>query len=248
MAFARSLEQNGCGTAICTGRAKTCSRIRIFEGPEHSQPRTPSRHGAYDENDGNHVSFTTRCWLVPFRYRAGLAFAEVIGAMSSHNEPFVVERPSDSPLSMDISDGMSPSTTALANFASKLKLPPSWVGMSGYLAAGVLLGVVLILTLSIGQNNEDAAAGMSPDATTDTIVRLHSKDITSTCWQGIDNREQARLTVALEIGIDGKVRYAAASGETAAMRHCVEAHVQSWEFLPQQRALTMALPFEIDRR
>ena len=56
------------------------------------------------------------------------------------------------------------------------------------------------------------------------------------------------MTVALEVGVDGKIRYAAASGESAAMRECVETHVKSWEFLPQAQAQTMALPFEVDRK
>jgi hypothetical protein len=44
------------------------------------------------------------------------------------------------------------------------------------------------------------------------------------------------------------VQYAAASGETHAMRGCIEAHVKSWEFLPQLQTQSMALPFEVDRR
>jgi hypothetical protein len=83
---------------------------------------------------------------------------------------------------------------------------------------------------------------------TDNIVHLHARDIGSTCWQGYDRTSPARLTVALEVGIDGKIRYAAASGETNTLRGCVEAHVKGWEFLPQSQAQTMVLPFEVDRR
>ena len=63
-----------------------------------------------------------------------------------------------------------------------------------------------------------------------------------------DSPRPARLTVALEVGVDGRVRRATASGETTAMRGCVEAHVKAWEFLPQQAPQAMALPFEVDRR
>jgi hypothetical protein len=31
------------------------------------------------------------------------------------------------------------------------------------------------------------------------------------------------------------------------MRSCVEAHVRTWEFLPQAQPTAMALPFEVDR-
>ena len=37
-------------------------------------------------------------------------------------------------------------------------------------------------------------------------------------------------------------------GEPAAVRACVEAHVKSWEFLPQATSSQMVLPFEIDPR
>ncbi len=155
------------------------------------------------------------------------------------------ERPSDAPISMDVSGSMQVPPTGLAALTSKI--PPSWVGMSGYLVAGIFLGLVLILALSIGRTS-DAAAATSPNAVTDNVVRLHSEHLGSSCWQGYEKAGPARLTVALEVGIDGKIRYAAASGETAALRSCVEAHVKAWEFLPQQQAQTMALPFEVDRR
>ena len=156
------------------------------------------------------------------------------------------ERPSDAPISMDVSGSMRVPPTGLTTLTSKI--PQSWVGMSGYLVAGIFLGLVLILALSIGRSTDAAAAATSPNAVTDNVVRLHSQHLGSSCWQGYEKAGPARLTVALEVGIDGKIRYAAASGETAALRSCVEAHVKAWEFLPQQQAQTMALPFEVDRR
>ena len=156
------------------------------------------------------------------------------------------DRPSDAPLAMDLSGGYPAQNAGITH---KLRIPPSWVGMSGYLVAGIFLGLVLIVALSIGRGGEaSAATGSAANAITDNIVRLHARDIGNSCWTGFEHSGPARLTVALEVGLDGKVRYAAASGETTAMRGCVEAHVQSWEFLPQVQAQTMALPFEVDRR
>jgi uncharacterized membrane protein len=128
------------------------------------------------------------------------------------------------------------------------RVPRSWLGMSGYLAAGVFLGLILILALSLTRSSDAAAAGAAPDAIVDNVVRLHGQDIGASCWHGATASGPARITVSLEVGVDGKVRYAAAAGESASMRSCVEAHVKSWEFLPQAEATTMVLPFEIDRR
>jgi hypothetical protein len=119
--------------------------------------------------------------------------------------------------------------------------------MSGYLAAGVLVGIVLIVALSIGRGNE-AAAATPTNTVNDAIVHLHATEIGATCWSGFERLGPARLTVAVEVGVDGKIRYAAASGETPTLRSCVEAHVRSWEFLPQLQAQTMALPVEVDRK
>jgi hypothetical protein len=159
----------------------------------------------------------------------------------SYSRGFSRDIVSDAPVAMEVQP------TGLAVISQKLRLPPSWVGMSGYLVAGVFLGLLLILALSIGRG-EGSAQAASPNALTDNVVHLHSQDIATTCWQGYEKLGPARLTVALEVGIDGKIRYAAASGETPAMRGCVEAHVRAWEFLPQAQAQTMALPFEVDRR
>jgi hypothetical protein len=161
--------------------------------------------------------------------------------MSFPNEYGHRERVTDAPISVDL-------TADAPREAGQMRIPPSWVGMSGYLIAGIFLGLVLILALSVGRGSEAAAAAPAANAVTDSVVHLHSRDIGNSCWQGFDKPSPARLTVALEVGIDGKIRYAAASGETAAMRGCVEAHVKSWEFLPQAQAQTMALPFEVDRR
>jgi hypothetical protein len=134
------------------------------------------------------------------------------------------------------------------------RIPQQYLGLTGYLAAGIFLGLVLIFALSIG--NASASEGpvsatttsTAANAVTDTVTRLHAREIGDSCWQGISKEGPARLTVSLEIGNDGRVRYAAAAGETPSMRSCVEAHVRSWEFLPQAQTTAMALPFEVDRR
>ena len=126
-------------------------------------------------------------------------------------------------------------------------IPRAWLGMSGYLVAGVFLGLVLIVALSMtrGSSNRSAA---SAGVVTDTIVHLASNQVSPACWRGADSDSPARVTVSLEVGLDGKVRNARAAGESPAMRACVEAHVKAWEFLPQANPSQMVLPFEIDPR
>ncbi|MBS2017032.1 MAG: hypothetical protein JST00_29360 [Deltaproteobacteria bacterium] len=161
------------------------------------------------------------------------------------------ERTSDAPLAYDTYDPngsgsiVLPPKTGLAALLDRL--PKQYVGMSGYLVAGVLLGLILIVTLSLtrGESLPPAAAG----AVTDNTVRLHGKDVGDSCWKGGSKSATTKVTVAMEIGLDGKVRRAVASGDSSAtMKSCVEAHVKGWEFLPQATATTMVLPFEIDGR
>jgi len=165
------------------------------------------------------------------------------------------DRSSDAPMAYDTHDlrGGSDASGSLiippkTGFAAILeKIPAQYVGMSGYLVAGVLLGLILIVTLSLtrGESLPPAAAG----AVTDNTVHLHGKDVGDSCWKGASRQSTAKITVSMEIGLDGKVRRAVAAGDsTATMKSCVESHVKGWEFLPQATASTMILPFEIDGR
>jgi hypothetical protein len=159
--------------------------------------------------------------------------------------PFVrtevsLDRDTDAPLAIDA----DPDNTR-ARFGWAERIPRSWIGMAGYLVAGVFLGLVLIVAL--GLTNGDARAAASAGLVTDNVVHLHARQIGESCWRGTDRSEPARLTVSLEVGLDGKVRNAIAAGESPAMRGCVEAHVRAWEFLPQAAPSQMVLPFEIDR-
>lgn len=126
-------------------------------------------------------------------------------------------------------------------------IPQAWLGMSGYLVAGVCLGLVLIVALSVARGGTTSSAA-SAGIVTDNIVHLSSNQISPACWRGADSDVPARVTVSLEVGLDGKVRSARAAGESASMRACIESHVKAWEFLPQANPSQMVLPFEIDPR
>lgn len=164
-----------------------------------------------------------------------------------------LDRTSDAPLAIDTSGSHYLQNTGSFR-AGGLDAPPiptglrsiipaAWLGMSGYLVAGVLLGIVLIVALSFGRGETTKAAA---GTVTDNVVRLQGRDVGEACWRGAKST-QSHVSVAMEIGLDGKVRSAVASAESPAMKSCVEAHVKGWEFLPQAQASTMVLPFEISR-
>ncbi|MBX3188766.1 MAG: hypothetical protein KF819_17240 [Labilithrix sp.] len=155
------------------------------------------------------------------------------------------ERSSTAPLAVDHTGSISLQPPFGGGWASKI--PAGWLGMSGYLIAGVLLGLVLIVALSLTRS-EPAAASAAPNTVTDNVVHLGARDIGESCWRSAATRERARITVSMEVGLDGKVRNAIATGETREMRGCVEAHVRGWEFLPQATPSMMVLPFEIHPR
>ncbi len=154
------------------------------------------------------------------------------------------DRSSDAPFELDV-EVSSASRRAKADAGWARRAKHSWRGMSGYLVAGVFLGLVLIVGLSfMREEPRKTAAGV----VTDNVVHLNAKDIQDACWRGTDANEPARVTVALEIGVDGKVRRAVAAGESLSMRRCVETHVKTWEFLPQAAAAQVVLPVEIASR
>lgn len=125
--------------------------------------------------------------------------------------------------------------------------PRAWVTMSGYLAAGAGLGLFVILVLWVAQPR-DAEPTARPGVVTDNIVHVAGGQLPDPCWSGIATSTPSRFTVSMEVGVDGKVRSAVASGEGSAMRSCIEAHVKGWEFLPQAQTQQMVLPFEIAAR
>jgi hypothetical protein len=157
------------------------------------------------------------------------------------------ERSSDAPISVDLSrDSVDTGRTSIPiRWASRI--PRSWIRMSGYVVAGVFLGLVLIVAFTLARGDSSAAAA-SAGVVTDNVVHLKAKQLSASCWRGTDSDEAARVTVSLEVGLDGKVRNAIAAGESPAMRACIESHVKSWQFLPQANPSQMVLPFEIDPR
>ena len=158
------------------------------------------------------------------------------------------DRRSDAPLAFDTASDTG-TVHILRGWASKI--PQSWMGTSGYLVAGVFLGIVLIVAITVTRGDSSASAAASAGVVTDNVVRLGARDIGESCWRGAAGAGKggaARVTVSLEVGLDGKVRTAVAAGESTTMRGCVESHVKAWEFLPQATSSQMVLPFEIDPR
>src|SRR4051812_8373250 len=95
------------------------------------------------------------------------------------------DRTSDAPLAVDTGD------TAHIKLRDGWlsKIPRSWIGMSGYLVAGVLLGLLLILALSLTGESKTSAG-----VVTDNVVRLHGRDIGESCWRGLPKASAAKVT------------------------------------------------------
>lgn len=155
------------------------------------------------------------------------------------------DRISTAPLSVELSGshrtGRAPSGWVNA-------IPRQWLGASGYLIAGVVLGLVLIAGLSLSRSSTDPEPAAGGGVITDNVQRLGASNLGEACWSEVSKDGPARLTVSIEVGVDGKVRSAVATGESRAMRSCVEAHVRGWDFLPQAAAQALVLPFEVERR
>ena len=153
------------------------------------------------------------------------------------------DRPSDAPLAID-SGGTGITPFPLGGFARRLvsRIPPAWRPVTGCSVAGVLLGLVLVVALALSHPSPPMKAGV----VTDNVVRVHASELGAACAPAAAGG--GKLAVSLEIGLDGKVRNAIATGGPAAVRACVESHVKSWEFLPQATSSQMVLPFEIDPR
>ncbi|CAN5709627.1 hypothetical protein BH11MYX4_BH11MYX4_14930 [soil metagenome] len=152
------------------------------------------------------------------------------------------DRPSDAPLAVDTAGDTGATSLPVGWARLTSRIPPAWIGMSGYLVAGVLLGLVLIVALSLSRSDPPPKAGV----VTDDVVRVHARDLGPACARAA--KQAGKMTVSIEVGLDGKVRQAIAAGESPVVRGCVESHVRSWEFLPQATSSQMVLPFEIDPR
>jgi hypothetical protein len=161
--------------------------------------------------------------------------------------PETRDRPSDSPLTTDLFDSsrrIAPSALPTVRRKSPAR---TWRRFVPFALGGVLVAGALALGIALAAHPKSTASG-SANVITDTVVRLHGSDIGGDCWKGHTDSDSARLGVAMEVGIDGKIRYATASGATPELRSCVETLVKSWEFLTQERAQTMALQIDVDRR
>ena len=151
--------------------------------------------------------------------------------------------PSTPPLVMEVAKGSDRSGRFLG--PSRRRSP--WVGMSIYLVAGVFLGLLLIMAMTLSRGG-DPQSTSSASVVTDNVIHLHARDIGQSCWRGVTKEGPVRGSVSMEVGLDGKVRYALAASEHSTMRSCIESHVKAWEFLPQAKAQTMLMPFEVDRQ
>ena len=102
---------------------------------------------------------------------------ELVGVMPASPSPFFhteahADRPSDAPLALDTGDsGIASLPVGFARLARRI--PAAWVGMTGYVVAGVLLGLVLLVALSLSRTAPPLKAGV----VTDEVVRVKARQL-----------------------------------------------------------------------
>ena len=102
------------------------------------------------------------------------------------------DRSSDAPIAVDIGGVETARRNRTAGWASRI--PQSWIGMSGYLVAGVLLGLVLIVALGItrSESGKTAAAGESPAMR--ACIESHVKS-----WEFLPQANPSQMVLPFEI-------------------------------------------------
>jgi hypothetical protein len=156
-------------------------------------------------------------------------------------------RGSDAPLTVDLG-GRSSSYEIQAPRPRAM-----WLGIAGYLLAGVVIGVVLIVGLSITRASSlmgsgsagSVSANGNAGAVTDETVHVQTTQLGASCRAVALPGSPVRVSVSIELDVDGKIKRMASTGGSETAQRCVEAHVATWTFVPQKVASRVVLPFEI---
>jgi hypothetical protein len=107
----------------------------------------------------------------------------------------------------------------------------------------------IVGALSEGSHTEpDVGGEFGPDVVRRT-VSAHSAEIRKACWDARgDSPDTAKVSVVVEVAVDGSVSSAMATGDDPKLARCLETHIKSWTFPPPKQTSTVNIPFNFVRQ
>lgn len=122
--------------------------------------------------------------------------------------------------------------------------PSPWSGMTLWAAGVGIVALLLIATLAFRSSGARAAAP-APAAGADGTVTVRQAEL-GPCGAAL-RAEDARAEVTFDVSEGGRVTRVNAAGLSPSAKTCLEAHVASWDFLPQASAVSLTVDMAIAR-
>jgi hypothetical protein len=83
------------------------------------------------------------------------------------------------------------------------------------------------------------------------VISSHQAGLRRTCWERADRTDQpttANVTVAVNVGTNGRVTNATATGDDPLVAKCIERQVRTWTFPAPPNETTLNIPFKFVRQ
>ncbi len=126
------------------------------------------------------------------------------------------------------------------------EVPSTFSGLTGWAAGVGVLALVIIGTMALLGSRSSTPAAPAPTAASDGVVHVRAAEL-GPCGAAF-TAETARAQVALEVSEVGRVTRVAASGPLSAeAKSCLQAHVASWDFLPQKGSVSLTVDMAVQR-
>lgn len=123
--------------------------------------------------------------------------------------------------------------------------PSPWSGLTLWAAGVGIVALLLIATLAFRSSDGGRAAARAPAAAGDGVVTVRQAEL-GPCGAAL-RAEDVRSQVTLDVSEGGRVTRVHAAGLSASAKSCLEAHVASWDFLPQASAVSLTVDMAIAR-
>jgi len=127
------------------------------------------------------------------------------------------------------------------------EVPSTFSGMTGWAAGVGVLALVIIGTMALLGSRGSAPAAPAPSAASDGVVHVRTADLgpCGVSFAGATSHGQL-YQVALEVSEVGRVTRVAASGPISSeAKSCLQAHVATWDFLPQKGPVSLTVDMSV---